>query len=146
MELYQWYILLSVILIILEIYAPGFILLPIGIAGLITSVVAYFRPEIWLHAVFFICGSGFALIALSRFRETEENKPNPQGGGHGLIGQTGTVVSLPAEGKPMQVKIFGDVWDVIEGSVTAENLEQIALGSHVKVTGIVGNKISIESI
>ena len=146
MELYQWYILLSVILIIMEIYAPGFILLPIGIAGLITSVVAYFRPEIWLHAVFFICGSGLALLALSRFRDALDSETKPKGGGFGLIGQTGSIIAMPKDGKPMFVKIFGDTWEVVDGSLSNEALSKLSIGSHVKVTGVVGNKISIEPL
>ncbi|MBM3382482.1 MAG: NfeD family protein [Betaproteobacteria bacterium] len=141
---YQLYLVLSILLILGELFVPGFILLPLGLAGLLTSLVAYFRPEMWLHAVFFICGSGFALLALSRFKDSQRKESTPGAGGEGLIGQVGTVVSHPEAGGPPRVKIYGDVWDVVEGSVSASEMAAITAGSKVKVTGVSGNKITIE--
>lgn len=146
MELYKWYILISVFLIIMEIFAAGFILLPIGIAGLVTATVAYFRPELWLHAVFFICGSGLALLAVARFRDENTTQNSQESGGHGLVGQVGTIVSLPAEDHAMKVKIFGDVWDVLDGSLPTDALSAYSIGTQVRVTKVTGNKIAIERI
>ncbi|MEY3902749.1 MAG: hypothetical protein RL189_2055 [Pseudomonadota bacterium] len=144
MHLYQWYIVVSAILIILEIFAAGFILLPIGLAGLCTAVVAYFRPELWLHAVFFICGSGLALLALGKFREQMNQKsPDP---GVGPIGQTGVIVALPEGGRSFQVKVFGDVWEVVDNSLSSAQSAELQLGTSVKVTAVAGNKISIQKI
>ncbi|MEN9530243.1 MAG: NfeD-like C-terminal, partner-binding [Pseudomonadota bacterium] len=141
---YQLYLVLSILLIVGELFAPGFILLPLGLAGLLTALVAYFRPELWLHAVFFICGSGFALLALSRFRDTQGKESSPGAGGEGLVGQVGTIVSHPEAGEPLRVKIYGDVWDVVEGTVNPSEIASIPVGSKVKVTGVSGNKITIE--
>lgn len=144
MHLYQWYIVISAVLIILEIFAPGFILLPIGLAGLCTSLVAYFRPELWLHAVFFICGSGLSLLALNRLRQQLDEKDPIQT--HGPVGHSGTIVALSEGSRGLQVKVFGDTWDVIENSLTAQQAADLKIGSTVKVTSVVGNKITIEKI
>lgn len=144
MELYHWYLVLSVFLIVSEIFAPGFILLPLGVAGLVTATVAYFRPELWIHAVFFICGSGLALLAIARFRDSESKQKVDAEGGQGLIGQTGTVVSIATAETAMRVKIFGDTWDVVEGSIPSEKVGMFPPGTHVRVIAITGNKIAIE--
>jgi membrane protein implicated in regulation of membrane protease activity len=146
MEKYQLYLVLSILLVVGELFAPGFILLPLGVAGLLTSVVAYFRPEIWLHALFFILGSGFALLALARFRDSGENATKTGAGGEGLVGQIGTIISHPEAGEPLRVKIYGDVWDVVDGSLNPSLLATLHSGSKVKVTGVSGNKISIEPV
>jgi len=146
MELYHWYLVLSVFLIISEIFAPGFILLPLGLAGLLTATVAYFRPELWIHAVFFICGSGLALLAIARFRDSEGVRKIDDAGGQGLIGQTGTVVSRATAETAMHVKIFGDTWDVVEGSISSEKVDIFPPGTHVRVIAVTGNKIVIEKI
>jgi len=144
MHLYQWYIVISAILIILEIFAPGFVLLPIGLAGLCTAVVAYFQPELWLHAVFFICGSGLALIALNKLRDRMDQTSPQQSSGP--VGQTGIVVAQPEGTRGLQVKVFGDIWDVVENSISPEHLSGFSNGTHVKVTAISGNKITIQKI
>jgi membrane protein implicated in regulation of membrane protease activity len=144
MYLYQWYVIISAILIVLEIFAPGFVLLPIGIAGLFTAVVAYFRPELWLHAVFFICGSGIALIALSKFRDSMNTKIPKEN--VGPVGQTGVIVAHEGDSRTLKVKVFGDIWDILESSVPAENGSMFPPGSRVRVTSISGNKVAVEKI
>jgi membrane protein implicated in regulation of membrane protease activity len=144
MELYQWYIIISVLLIILEIFVSGFVLLPIGLAGLCTAVVAYFRPELWLHGVFFICGSGLAVIALAKLRENI-NRTTPAGA-MGPVGQVGIVVALPTVSGGFQVKIFGDTWEVLESKQSQDQEGGLEVGSRVRVTGVSGNKILIEKI
>lgn len=144
MHLYQWYIIISAFLIIFEIFAPGFVLLPIGVAGLMTAVVAYFRPELWLHAVFFICGGGLALLAVGRLREKmEADTPSLS---VGPTGHTGVVVNAPEGTRGLQVKVFGDVWEVADNSVPQQNIHDFPAGTNVKVTGVIGNKITIEKI
>lgn len=145
MQLYQIYLLLSVFLIIGEVFVPGFVLMPIGLAGLITSVVAYFYPTaLWLHAVFFICGSGFILLALSRFRSQTNERRRHSAQQDGVVGQTGTIVSLRTEQSPLQVKIFGDIWEVFNADDLEKTNPQLALGAKVKVTSVQGNKIIVE--
>lgn len=142
MQLYQWYVIISAILVILEIYVPGFVLLPIGVAGLCTSLVAYLRPELWLHAVFFICGSGLALLAVREMRDKlDQSKPTTT---LGPVGQNGIVIALPEGTRGLQVKVFGDTWEVLENTIPKEHIPTFGLGTSVKITGIVGNKITIE--
>ncbi len=145
MPLYQLYLLLSVLLIIGEVFAPGFVLMPIGLAGLITSSVAYFQPNAhWLHAVFFICGSGLILLGLAKFREQSTARRTENQQHDGVVGQSGTIISLAAEQVPMRVKIFGDVWEVINSEPLQKSNPNLALGSKVKVVSVQGNKIIVE--
>lgn len=144
MHLYQWYIVISAILIIAEIFTAGFVLLPIGVAGLITAAVAYFHPEVWIHAVFFICGSGLAILGINKFRERMDESTPPQA--TGPVGQTGIVVDQPTDTRGMRVKIYGDVWDVVESSIPEHQLSWFPNGTHVRVTSVNGNKITIEKI
>lgn len=144
MHLYQWYIVISAILMILEIFAAGFVLFPIGVAGLITAAVAYFHPELWIHAVFFICGSGLAILGINKFRERMDESAPPQAAGP--VGQTGVVVEQPDGTRSLRVKIFGDIWDVVEGSIPEHQIAWFPNGTQVRVTSVSGNKITIEKI
>ena len=145
MPLYQLYILLSVLLIIGEVFAPGFVLMPIGLAGLITSVIAYFQPDaLWLHGVFFTCGSGFILLGLARFRAQDQAQRRQQQQHDGVVGQTGTIVAIRSEQSPMQVKIFGDIWEVSNADTLLHANPNLTLGTKEKVVSVQGNKILIE--
>lgn len=145
MPIFQIYSLISVLLIIGEIFIPGFVLMPIGLAGLITALVAYFQPEAyWLHAVFFICSSGLILLGLARFREQMSEKRTQSRQQYGVVGQSGTIVALKSDQTPMQVKIFGDVWDVIDSDAELLSQQNLAVGTRVKVVSVQGNRISIE--
>jgi len=144
MELYQIYLILSVVLIISEIYVPGFVMLPIGVAGLLTAAVAYFRPEYWLHAIFFICGSGLALIALAKFRDQPSLAIDQEA--PGILGKIGTVVALPTSHSALKIKVYGDTWDTLEDSIPAEALSEFTLGTQVRVVKVIGNRIAVEKI
>lgn len=144
MHLYQWYIVISAILIILEIFAAGFVLLPVGIAGLMTAVVAYFYPDLWLHAVFFICGSGLSILAINTFRERMDESAPPQAAGP--VGQTGVIIDRHEGSNSLRVKIYGDVWDVVENSIPEHQISWYPTGTQVRVKSVIGNKVTIEKI
>lgn len=144
MQLYQLYALVSILLIIAEVFAPGFVLMPIGVAGLVTALVAYFQPQLWLHAVFFICSSGLVLLAIARLRDHTKESQIQTKQSDGVIGQIGTVLTLKTAETPLQVKIFGDVWEVLDSDTHSLIVQKLSVGDRVKVTAIQGNKISIE--
>lgn len=144
MQLYQLYALVSILLIIAEVFAPGFVLMPIGVAGLVTALVAYFQPQLWLHAVFFICSSGLVLLAIARLRDHTKETQTQTKQSDGVIGQIGTVLTLKTAETPLQVKIFGDVWEVLDSDTHSLIVQKLSVGDRVKVTAIQGNKISIE--
>jgi membrane protein implicated in regulation of membrane protease activity len=144
MQLYQLYALVSILLIIAEVFAPGFVLMPIGVAGLVTALVAYFQPQLWLHAVFFICSSGLVLLAIARLRDHTKESQTQTKQSDGVIGQIGTVLTLKTAETPLQVKIFGDVWEVLDSDTHSLIVQKLSVGDRVKVTAIQGNKISIE--
>jgi len=94
--------------------------------------------------VFFICGSGLILLALSRFRSQTNERRSQNAQQDGVVGQTGTIVSLRTEQSPLQVKIFGDVWEVFNADALEKSNPQLALGTKVKVMSVQGNKILVE--
>lgn len=134
------YAIIGIILLILEVVVPGFILLPIGIAFLLTAIVAFFIPslEVTLLALAIMAPVSF-LIIKKLFKKN--NAPSVPTNIDGLVGKQGvTEESIPA-GERGYVKVYGDSWKV-EGLVS----EELPKGSKVVIDRVEGTKIFVRKV
>jgi membrane protein implicated in regulation of membrane protease activity len=72
-----------------------------------------------------------------------QRSPDP---GVGPVGQTGIIVALPDGIRSFQVKVFGDVWEVVDNSLSSQQSAELQIGTSVRVTAVAGNKITIQKI
>lgn len=134
------YAIIGIVLLILEVVIPGFILLPIGIAFVLTGIVAYFFPsiEVTLIALAILAPLCFFIIKKIFKKNSSPSKPTNF---DGLIGKQGvTEEEIPA-GERGYVKVYGDSWKV-EG-LTSEVLPK---GTKVVVDHVEGTKIYIRKV
>jgi membrane protein implicated in regulation of membrane protease activity len=137
---YYW-ILLGVVLIVLEIFTPGFFLFLTGIAAIVTGGLSYLFPTvIWLQWAFFVVLTVLALVflrgvLLNKVQPTESKNSNVDG----LIGKKALVIrTIEPESLKGQVRIEGEIWlaQTTDGSVISEQEE-------VVVHGVSGTKLIV---
>jgi membrane protein implicated in regulation of membrane protease activity len=144
MDAFQIYLVLGILLIGLEIFVPGFVLAPIGVAALATSLVAWFLPYALAHAL------TFALVALLMFwcvqRFSHLVMGHKKSEAFGLVGARAILIEAPVSlAQPGSVKVFADTFDILWD---ANDLPEAALGwtpgKVFVVTKVVGNKVALK--
>ncbi|MCF8266841.1 MAG: NfeD family protein [Ignavibacteriales bacterium] len=126
-DLIRWYtwILISLVLFIFEIFAPGFILASLGIGAIVAGIVASTGLSLIWQILFFALGSFAAFLGIKPFynrflKKFDEDRIT---GIRGYIGKTCVVTERVAGSySPGRVKVMGETWKAVcaEGSVFEE--------------------------
>ncbi len=125
-----------------EIVAPGFFLMWLGVAAIITGVVAWIMPDLGVPAQVGLFAV-LSIIAVYAARKWLVDNPitsddpllNDRGGR--LAGEVVTVIEAIENGKG-RVKVGDSVW-IARGADAAE-------GSKVRVTGAQGAELLVEGV
>ena len=135
---------LGVVLVIAEVFTPGFVLLWFGVGALAAALAAFVGAGLAVQFVLFIVVSA-ALTALSRtiFVNYFTGRDEPEGmkmGFASLPGQVGTVVtSSQGALQGGAVKVFGSVWT----AYPAEGEPPLEAGDRVVVERLQGASIYV---
>ena len=141
------WVVLGVVLIIAEVFTPGFVLLWFGIGALAAALTSMLGAGLALQFLVFIALSTL-LTALSRTifvnYFTREGEPDGlKSGAAGMPGQIGTVVTSSRgaldEGA---VKVFGSVWT----AYPAEGEPPLEAGDRVVVERLQGASIYVRRV
>lgn len=138
MKVWELLAVLGVLLAALEIIAPGFILLPIGLAFLITAGAAVFLNS-WLTILMALAASLGFLIWLFQFK-LKLGVPDSvvDTNASALVGKEATVTE--AVGAKMgEVKIYGDRFRAYSVSK-----REYAVDETVRVIKVDGNKVVLD--
>ncbi len=134
--------ILGVVLVIAEVFTPGFVLLWFGVGALVAALAAFLGAGLAAQFILFIVVST-ALTALSRtiFVNYFTRSDEPEGlrtGAAALPGQVGTVVTS-SQGALNEgaVKVFGSVWT----AYPAEGEPPLEAGDRVVVERLQGASI-----
>ncbi|HWS88000.1 MAG TPA: NfeD family protein [Pyrinomonadaceae bacterium] len=145
-ESWTWILwtILGVVLVIAEVFTPGFVLLWFGVGALAAALAAFLGAGLAAQFILFIAVSA-ALTALSRtiFVNYFTARDEPDGlrtGAAALPGQVGTVVSS-SQGALNEgaVKVFGSVWT----AYPAEGESPLEAGDRVVVERLQGASIYV---
>ena len=138
----HWFWLsLGVVLAAAEIVAPGFFLIWLAVAAIITGLLAWVIPipaalQVGLFAVIAVAAV-YAGRRWFKMNPIESDDPNLNDRGARLIGELVTVVEA-IDGGQGRVKVGDSVWSA-RGPDTP-------VGSRVRVTGSNGSILSVESL
>lgn len=138
----HWFWLsLGVVLAAAEIVAPGFFLIWLAVAAIITGLLAWVVPipaalQVGLFAVIAVAAV-YAGRRWFKMNPIESDDPNLNDRGARLIGELVTVVEA-IDGGQGRVKVGDSVWSA-RGPDTP-------VGSRVRVTGSNGSMLSVESL
>ena len=145
-ESWTWILwtILGVVLVIAEVFTPGFVLLWFGVGALAAALAAFLGAGLAAQFILFITISA-ALTALSRtiFVNYFTARGEPDGlrtGAAALPGQVGTVVTS-SQGALNEgaVKVFGSVWT----AYPAEGEPPLEAGDRVVVERLQGASIYV---
>ncbi len=138
----HWFWLsLGLVLIAAEIVAPGFFLMWLGIAALVTGVAAWLLPlPLAAEVVLFGVLALTAVFAAKRwFRDNPIVSDDPMLNDRGarMVGEVVTVVEA-IDGGEGRVKVGDGVW-------TARG-EDAPIGTRVRITGVAGSVVTVEAV
>ncbi len=136
---------LGLVLIIAEIFTPGFVLLWFGVGALAAALAAMVGLGLPVQFLVF-CAVSVGLTLASRtifsryFVRTEEEGGNLKSGVDALPGKVGTVVASSAGAmKEGAVKVFGSTWT----AYPAEGEDPLEAGDRVVVESVRGASIYV---
>lgn len=138
----HWFWLsLGFVLIAAEIVAPGFFLMWLGFAALVTGVAAWLLPlPLAVEVVLFGALALVAVFAAKRwFRDNPILSDDPMLNDRGarMVGEVVTVLEA-IDGGEGRVKVGDGVW-------TARG-EDAPAGARVRITGVQGGVVLVESV
>lgn len=141
---YMW-LVFGVVMMIIEIFTPGFFAGSIGIAAFITSLSALVIPnnDVVQWVTFFITNFiMFAFIRKLAIRFLYKDKKKIESNFNAVIGQVTPVLeNIDNESGTGYIKIYGDMWRAV-----AENGKIIKKGVKVKILRTEGNKVFVTVI
>ncbi len=136
---WHW-LVLGVVLMVAEVVVPGVYLLWVGLAALLTGIVAYVLPNLgWeIHAVFFaIAMVGCAVLGYRLYAKggAEENGLNRRG--TEFIGQTYTLETAVVGGVG-RLKVSDSPWRIVGPDLPA--------GAKIRIVAIKGTSLEFEEV
>ncbi|MCB9026193.1 MAG: NfeD family protein [Bdellovibrionaceae bacterium] len=138
---WQFFAALGLLFSILEVFTPGFVLLPIGIASFLTIPVTYFYND-WLTQ---LGAFGVHLILVFwltiRYIKPNLNKKTIKTNVDSLIGNIAEVTEAISANGSGYVKLYGDRWQAY-----SESNEEFSEREKVKIAKVDGNKVVIKKI
>ncbi len=134
------YAIIGFVLLILEMVLPGFVLLPIGIAFLITAAIAYFIPTLEVTLVALAVLAPLCFFIFRKIFKTSSVATTPSNF-EGMVGKVGIVEQRIPAGERGYVKVYGDSWKV-EGLI-GEVLEK---ETKVIIERVEGTKIFVRKV
>ncbi|NDD47641.1 MAG: NfeD family protein [Flavobacteriia bacterium] len=120
-----WFIA-GVILIILEMFTPGFFLASLSVGTFLAALIAWAGGNDTWQLVGFIAGGAISLVALRPIMKRYFEAGGASTNADALVGRTTKVSRGAAAGERAEVKIDGDVW-------AAECDQDLAEGDKVQV-------------
>ena len=137
---WHWWILAG-LLLILELTAPAFFFLWLGIAAAAVGLILLVFPSIGVETqlVLFAIASIVSLVAWRKYRESRPlttDQPNLNRRGHQYIGRKFSLTD-PIDNGVGKVIVDDSTWKVKGPDLPA--------GTHVKVTGVEGTVFMVES-
>lgn len=137
---WHWWILAG-LLLILELTAPAFFFLWLGIAAAAVGLILLVFPSIGIETqlVLFAIASIVAVVAWRKYREARPistDQPNLNRRGHQYIGRKFSLTD-PIDNGVGKVVVDDSTWKVKGPDLPA--------GTHVRVTGVEGTIFTVES-
>lgn len=141
--MWQIWLIIAGICVIIEIMTVGFLIFWFAIGGLLAMVVSLFTDNIIIQTSIFVISSTILIFATKPFvRKFAKNKNAIQTNVYSTVGKTGIVTkdidSIQALG---QVKVGGEVWSAV--GLDDINIPQ---GTEVEIKEIKGVKAIVAPI
>lgn len=145
LAVWQVWLIFGLLVMMVEMVLPTFAALWLGAAALLVALLAWLLPGLGVTAqVLLWLGLSVVLLVLwfKKIRPLARNRTLAGLGREQLIGQVGTVVATPVEGRHGTVRFSVPVMGSDEW--LCRSTHALALGDRVQVTQIFGNELLVE--
>ena len=144
LEYWQW-LAFGMLLVIAEMFVPGFTIFWFGLGAFIVAGILWLAPEVDFAWQLFIWAVASALFTFLWFRYFKGMMPDRTKAGVGkeaIIGEAGRVIQVPEEGRHGMVRFATPVLGSDEWQFVCE--QPVAVGDRVHVMDISGNTLIVE--
>ncbi|MCO5114015.1 MAG: NfeD family protein [Bdellovibrionaceae bacterium] len=143
MTIADWhmYLLIGLILLGLEAFAPTFFLFPLGGAALGTALVAPYLSFTWELVIFSLIATLLYFVSF-KFIRPQFRKKRYLTGSDSLIGQTALALADIDENNKGYIKIYADEWTALPSRQGGF----IPKGTKVIVDRVSGNKVYVSRV
>ena len=142
-DIWIYWVVSGVMLMIAEIFTPGFVLALFGVAAVVAGIVAKFMPEAITTQVGAFAATTFVLFVFARkllYGYFEKDAPQILTNADALIGKQGKVTSKVSVDTHGQVKVGGESWYAVPDMDEAI----IEVGEKVTVLKVEGSKLIVK--
>lgn len=139
MVAWQIWMIIGIICIVIEIFDPVFFFFSIGVAAILTGLLAFVVRSTPLQIIIFVVISFLAFLSMRKFGKKILSVTDTDTNVYALKGKIGIVTKAIPENGRGYVKIGGEEWSAIE-----KDDKSIATNVKVTVVNIDGNKLIVE--
>lgn len=140
MPAWQIFAAIGISLCVLEIFVPGFIVLPIGLGFLLTAPIAAGTTSFALQLAGLSVSQVIVFLLIRRFVPYSQ-KPAVYSGTEGMIGKECQVIESISAAQTGYVKLYGDRWQAMTFST-----KTLPAGSRATILKVEGNKVLVEPL
>lgn len=138
---WQIYVTLGVLFMCAEVFTAGFVLLPIGIAFILTAAFTTFVFNLPLQLVLLAINSLVVFFLFRKFVTPRFTLSHMKTNVDSMIGKEAIVIEpISADGSRGYVKLYGDEWRALPMEPTP-----IEKGTRVTIEKLEGNKVYVRT-
>jgi membrane protein implicated in regulation of membrane protease activity len=141
-DLWLYWVGAGIILMIAEIFTPGFVLALIGAAAIVTGFFAWVGVNSYIQLLIFaVCNIVlFSFVRKILYRTFFDDEKGPKTNYLALEGRSGKVTVKVADGEHGEVKIGGEIWY----AVPEDDEKVFETGTGIIVSRVEGNKLFVK--
>jgi len=143
LDIWVYWVISGVILIIAEIFTPGFVLALFGVAAIAAGILARFMPEAITTQIGVFAAVTFVLFVFVRkllYGYFEKDEPQILTNADALVGKTGRAMTKVAVDTHGDVKVGGESWYAVP------DMDDVIIeeGEEITVLKVEGSKLIVK--
>ncbi|PLX18108.1 MAG: hypothetical protein C0601_05445 [Candidatus Muiribacterium halophilum] len=143
LDIWIYWVVSGVMLMIAEIFTPGFVLALFGVAAIIAGIVAKFMPDAMTTQIGVFAASTFVLFVFVRkllYGYFEKDAKQILTNADALVGKTGKVKSKVSVDSHGEVKVGGESWYAVP------DMDEVIIeeGEKIVVLKVEGSKLIVK--
>jgi membrane protein implicated in regulation of membrane protease activity len=136
---WQIYLVIGILLAIFEIFVPGFVLFPVGVAFMLTAAVAFFVSGLVVQLAALSVSLVLVFIVSRKYFRADRNGGGLKTNVDRLIGQSVLVEeTIDNNSRVGSVRVEGEVW-----RARSAHGNTIPMGSRVVIRELDGNQLVV---
>lgn len=138
---WQIFVSIGLLLMVAEVFASGFVLLPLGLGFLIAAFFTTFSESFTTHLLILAIAEFIVIFVFTKLIRPKLKTENYKTNMDSMVGKKVEVITeIPKVGHGY-VKLYGDEWSAI-----SENGEIMEVGSAAEIVELDGNKVIVKKI